>query len=242
MPATFAVMATYPARMPYVGRALESIMRQVDSVYLVANLMSKSTARKHIPKGIQVISPRDDLKDTGKFFVDFGDEDEVLLCDDDIEYPQDYVSTLRDRYLMLSSLQPIIGVHGVVYSDFFDGNPSSRLVHVFHRALAEDRFVNQVGTGTVFCRGFQMPPFEFMADSQRFVDLRFAVHCHRNHYPRICVSRPADWLRNLDPADSLFESFTREWPAHCTREAQEIAGTRLLPPQRVLTGSNRGAH
>jgi hypothetical protein len=229
MPKTFAVMATYAKRMSYCPKAVESIIGQVDRLYIVANEMTKSEIRRHVGKEAHVVIPATDLKDTGKFFIPFSADNDVVLCDDDIVYPPDYVSQMRFVHSEFQQHSAVIGVHGVTYSDFFDGAPDSRVVNVFHRALDTRRYVNQLGTGTVFCKGFQMPTFSFMETSARFVDLRFAVHCHRKGYPRICINRPEKWLQELDTGDSLFETFTREWPSHVTREAQEISGMRFLP-------------
>lgn len=224
-----AVMATFPARKTVVGESVTSLINQVDEVYVVANQCSEGEIEEQLPAGANVIIPPSDLKDTGKFYVNFSEEQFVLLCDDDIIYPPDYVERLRAAYAELEHINPVIGVHGVTYSDVFDGAPSNRIVHVFHRSLEDRTFVNQLGTGTVLCKAYQMPPFSFMQTSARFVDLRFAVHCQRQGYPRVCIEREAGWMKEVDTGDSLFESFTKDWPVAVTREAQEIAGLRFLP-------------
>lgn len=224
-----AVMATFPARKRFVGEAIASLMRQVDQFYLVANQCNKRELERLVPKGTEVIIPPKDLKDTGKFFVKVEPDDYVILCDDDIIYPPDYVERLQSVYKEFEHLKPIVGVHGVTYSDFFDGNPAGRIVQVFHQVMPGHCFVNQLGTGTLLCRGTQMPEFAFMETSSKFVDVRFAVHSQRKGYPRICIARSGGWMKEIQTGDSLFENFTKTWPAAVTREAQEIAGIRFLP-------------
>ena len=73
-----------------------------------------------------------------------------------------------------------------------------------------------------------------METSARFVDLRFALHCEQQGYPRVCIEREASWMSELDTGQSIFESFTKGWPPAVTREAQRIAGYRFLPPARLL--------
>lgn len=232
---TSAAMATFPARRPNLEQVIGSIAPQVDELYLVANNYEKG-ALKDIEKGnVRVIYPPRDLRDTGKFFQSFPDSQFVLLCDDDIIYPPDYVDTLKEEYRRFEHLTPIIGVHGVTYSDFFDGHPGARIVHVFSQKLKERCFVNQLGTGTVLCKGYQMPSFEFMATSAKFVDLRFAAHCERNGYHRICIGRETGWMKEIKGGGSLFESFTKTWAPEIVREAQAIAGLRLLPQSGLLS-------
>jgi hypothetical protein len=226
---TIAIMATYPGRADTVAEAASSIATQVDQMYLVLNQYREEPSAGAFPKNVHFIFPEDDLKDTGKFYHRPNPDDFVFLCDDDIIYPDDYVEVLRQKWAEYSDYSPIIGVHGITYSDFFDGDPQARIVHVFSQALAEDCFVNQLGTGTIVCRGFQMPEFEFMKSSARFVDLRFALHCQNNGYNRICVARDKNWMKEMQTDTSLFETFTKTWDPQIVREAHLIAGFRFLP-------------
>ena len=237
---TRAVMATYPARRPGLERALASIASQVDEVTLVANEYTKRNFDLQVPKNVRVLFPRRDTKDVGKFILTFDADDFVFLCDDDILYPGDYVQELLKAYRKYEPLQPIVGLHGVIYSDFFEGRATSRIVFVFTEGLEHDAFVNQLGSGALLCRGRQLPDLAFMEGSAKFVDLRFAVHCQRRGFPRIAVARQPGWLREIEAETSLFETFTRHWPAAVTREAHEIAGLRHLPrgsPSEIMGAS-----
>jgi hypothetical protein len=230
-----SVMATFPGREEILAETVGSIAAQVDVLHLVFNEYAAAGLKApRLPKNVTAVFPKDDLKDTGKFFVSVEEDDYVFLCDDDIVYPPDYTAALMAKYGRFEHLNPIIGVHGVTYVDVFDGNPASRVVHVFAQALKRDCFVNQLGTGTTLCRGRQMPTFEFMKTSARFVDLRFARHCQRNEYPRICIAREGRWMNELKAGPSIFESFTTNWATEIVRECQEIAGFRFLPRDDLL--------
>ncbi|MFO1151152.1 MAG: hypothetical protein U1E62_22475 [Alsobacter sp.] len=223
-----AAMATYPGRGRAVVDAVTSISSQVDEVLLVANEYSAGNFFS-VPNNVKVIFPETDLKDTGKFCGSYDDQDYVILCDDDIIYPEDYVDVMLSKLEKYSGQGAIVGVHGVIYSDFFDGDPGSRIVHVFSQGLKNDVYVNQLGTGTVACRGSDMPSLEFMVSSARFVDVRFAAHCHRLGLHRVCIAREAGWMKEISTGVSLFDSFTITWPSNVTAEAQEIGGLRFLP-------------
>ncbi len=229
-----ANIATYPAREEAMPIALERIAPQVDVINLVLNeyqYIPKSLARF---ENVNPIIPFDDLKDVGKFYPKIDDKDDFyVLMDDDILYPDNYVEKLRLTYDKFADIKPIIGVHGIIYSDFFEGLPASRLVHSFDKALAHDSLVNQLGTGTMMLKGWQMPSFEFMETSQRFVDLRIAIHAFRHKFPMICMEREKDWMIDMQTSESLFGTFTKYWPANIVAEAQEIAGFAKIPYQHI---------
>jgi hypothetical protein len=113
----------------------------------------------------------------------------------------------------------VVGVHGVVYSDLFDGASSSRFVMKFDRALKRPILVNQLGTGCAMTRGDLMPPFAMMKEAQRFVDVRFARYCHEQRIGMVCLARPDGWLTDLGPEDSIFMSYTRQ---HQNRQLDEV--------------------
>jgi hypothetical protein len=227
-------MASFPARIENLFRSVPSIARQVDKLYLILNEFGQAPSNLELPSNVEAIIPKADLKDTGKFSVKTNESDVVLLCDDDIIYPPDYLHVMTERLLRYEPLKPVIGIHGVTYPDFCDGEQAARLVHVFTQSLSQDTFVNQLGTGTVACRGFQMPDFEFMRTSARFVDVRFAVHCEQRGYPRICIAREKGWLSEIKTGPSLFETFTKGWPIDVVREVQVIAGINFLPHDKAL--------
>lgn len=223
-----AVMATYPARDGSVGDAVASLAGQVDRVHLVLNEYVTVPAPGRFPANVFATIPERDLKDTGKFSIPVAPDDLCLLCDDDILYPPDYAARMAEALEAHAARDAVVGVHGVIYSDFFDGAPEARLVHSFDRALEHGVPVNQLGTGTLACSGRQMPPFSLMESAARFVDVRFAAHCAAAGRPMICIAREAGWLRQIETGPSLFETFTAAWPAEVVREAARIGGFRRL--------------
>ncbi len=224
-----ANMATFPARLQKIDQTLRSIRGQFDRVNLVLNEYEEVPRELAKHDWIDFVLPTEDLKDVGKFHpFDRQPDDWVFLLDDDIVYPADYAERLIDYYETIPLQRKVIGVHGIVYSDFFDGRPQSRLVHSFTKRLEKFVLVNQLGTGTVLCKGEDMPTFEFMQGSQRYVDVRFACWQKSRGVDLVCVPRSSDWMRQREVDDSIFEGFTQTWPAHVTREALGIAGFSKL--------------
>jgi hypothetical protein len=203
-------IATYPGRKDYLPVMLESVVPQLDEICVVLNQYG-AKQRRQLPQypNVRYVIAEDDLKDTGKFLEPRRADEYVFLLDDDLEFPADYVSKLVDHYELLPTERVVVGLHGVVYSDLFDGASSSRFVAKFDKALAWPLLVNQLGSGCAMTRGDLLPPMDYMASSRRFVDVRFARYCHENGIGMVCLPRPDQWIKDLQPEESIFESYTR---------------------------------
>ncbi len=218
-------MATYPGReSSSLSKAVSSLAPQVEVLNLCLN------GFVHIPDwlsrfdNVNAFLPDRDYKDVGKFVVPPADNDDVFYVDDDIHYPRDYVQYSMEVREQYQSLEPIIGYHGVIYADVFDGTHTCRNVFSFKTRLPKNRVVNQLGTGTVHCKGWQAAPLSVMSGSQRFVDVRYANYAMEKGFPMICAAREAGWIKDLCTTSSLFEEFTKEWPESVVREVQTICG------------------
>ena len=226
-----ANVATFPGRRAIAADAIKSIAAQVDKVNIVLNEYVYIPGElKGVPKANFIFPPRD-LKDVGKFLPFVEEKDDVFLIDDDIIYPNNYVDRMMLFRETIHDIHPIVGLHSVTYSDYYEGRHGvGRLVDLFSNGLDRPRLVNQIGTGTVYCKGYQMPKFDFMEGSERFVDVRFARHSYREGFPNISVAREANWLKQLEIDSSIFESFTVSTPLNVIREIQEIAGFKKMDP------------
>jgi hypothetical protein len=225
---TVAVMATYPARRNELPIAVESIVRQVDRLFVVLNEFTFVPDWLRSYDNVSPLVPDRDLKDEGKFACEIHPASYVVLLDDDLIYPPDYVSVLRGAHDKYQDLDAIVGLHGVIYPEFWDGTHRSRLVYTFRLGRDSDALVNQLGTGTVLLRGRQLPPLSYMADSAGFVDVRFAHYAWENGRPLVCVQRDGEWLRQIHVDESLFASVTQKWNPEVLREVIEFGGLSKL--------------
>jgi hypothetical protein len=220
-----ANMATFPARGSVIQETVGIIANQVDILNLCLNEYSEVPAWCLKFKNLNAVVPDQDWKDVGKFIFEVSAEDDVLLVDDDIVYPRDYVKHLiacRD-YLNVDDV--VLGSHAIIYSDFFDGMAHSRNVKSFR--MGQDRFrqVNQLGTGTVLVAGRNMPTLDYMIGSQKFVDVRFSRFLHEKRIPLVSIPRAAGWMQDRDGAgEGIFEGFTSSWPDEVISEVMDIAG------------------
>jgi hypothetical protein len=224
-----ANVATYPAREQNCLPALHSIAKQVDVLNLTLNEYTSVPATFRELGNANFHLPDRNYKDLGKFCFDVGAEDDVFLCDDDIIYPPDYVNWMIHLRAQETETDPVLGVHGVTYTDYYDGRSrSGRLVHMFHRALDEPLQMNQLGTGTIYVKGRQMPSLDYMDGSSGFVDIRFARHAHEQGYPMICVARGDNWLTELKNEETLYMSVTRNLPIGALQEVRRFGGLSRL--------------
>ena len=230
-----AQVATYPGRLANLPVMLESVAPQFDEIHVVLNEFTKRQQQK-LPRldNVHYEIPPEDLKDTGKFWRTPGQGEYVFLMDDDLTFPPDYVDKLIDFHRRLPTSRAVVGLHGVIYSDLFEGAPASRFVAKFDKALDKPILVNQLGTGVLMLPGELMPPFEFMRTSQRFVDVRFARYCHENNIGLVCVPRAAGWVVDQEPEESIFLTYTRERQSEQLPEIIQFAGFGKLNARLAL--------
>jgi hypothetical protein len=228
-------IATYPGRAANLPLMLESVVRQFDEIHVVLNQYSKRQQRA-LPRyrNVHYRVPDEDLKDTGKFLRTTAADEYIFMMDDDLIFPPDYVATLIACAERLPNHRVAVGVHGVIYSDLFEGAAPSRFVAKFSKALGKPILVNQLGTGCLMLRGDLMPAFDYMRTSQRFVDVRFARYCHENGIGMMCVARPDNWVKDQEPEESIFESYTRIHHGQQLDEILQFSGFGRLNPKLAI--------
>lgn len=224
-----ANMGTYPARRQVIIEALNTLLPQVDVLNLCLNNYDVIPNELIGIEKLNCFIPTEDYRDVGKFVVNgFNENDDIFYVDDDILYPADYVERMMKYRESIKHLHPIIGLHGVIYPDVYDGHVQSRVVFTFNKEQKKSRVVNQLGTGTVYCKGYQAASFDFMNGSQKFVDVRFAVHARNNNWPMISISRAGNWLREVKTEETIFSTFTGCWPLDVIKECQLISGYKNI--------------
>ena len=161
--------------------------------------------------------------------------DYCLVLKEGMVYPAGYVRKIIAAYDDVAIARKIVGVEGVIYSDFLDRQSASRLVYKSEDPLARHSLVNQLGLEGIVFRGRDVVDFPALDLTSPHADLLLAVQCFRRGVPQICIARGQNWLKrhniNFGRADtSLSEGFVRD--------AQEIAGFGRLP-MRYLDGAGR---
>ena len=110
-----ANLATYPARKRSMLRVIERIVPQVEQLNLVLNEYQSVPTELNSTPNIQIHLLTEDLKDVGKFFPTFSANDLILLLDDDIEYPENYVNETVNKYRRFGSSKIAAAYHASLY-------------------------------------------------------------------------------------------------------------------------------
>lgn len=170
------------------------------------------------------IIPDRDLKDTGKFFPECSQEDLVFLVDDDLIYSPSYVSLMLGHANSLDLNNNVLGLHGTIYRRNIKSLRSRRRFD-FSARLRKPIFVDQLGTGTVLVKGKNLPSFDYMSSSQKFVDVRFAKWCFERQLNMVSVPRPKGTITSIRVSGgSIYDTFTRKSPDHVLNEVRSFAG------------------
>lgn len=234
-----ANMATYPPRRESMIRAARAIAPQVDRLTIVLNQYEAVPAELSELSNIVPVLPEQDRKDLAKFAPATEGAETVVLVDDDLVYPADYVAETQTRIAALPDRDVIAGYHGTIYLKpgpsldpkwllrWLRWKPGHagryKAMHNYWEAMARPRIVTQVGTGTAFLPGHLMPTFDDMAGSEFRVDIRLARLAQERGIPVVCLPRAAGWLGQVDFDETIYDSFTRTLPPDVAEEILQFA-------------------
>ncbi len=249
-----ANLATYPPRRETLLTAARKLSAQVDVLNVVLNEYDAIPPELAALSNVVPVIPDQDTKDTGKFYIK-PDQGHVLMCDDDLGYPDDYVARTIDRFEALDLPRAIAGYHTSTYRlprpwrgvgelrrllAFRKRTiPAYRQIDIFYQALARHKIVDQVASGVCVMRASDMPPFSYMQDSQKFVDVRLTKWCFEQGITPVALPRAADWITPIRYEETIFEEFTKLFPRNVSDEiwtyAFRVKGRGKTPPLRQAT-------
>lgn len=200
-----AHMATFPPRQSIMWDTIHSIAPQVDKLCVCLNEYTEIPARLMEIPNLEPMIPDQDLKDAGKFAFPAESDDIVFTIDDDIIYPQDYVSRLVKFADKIELEQNSIGyqAHTWVYKKRFEKHGWRNFL--FGKECKKIIKVDVLGTGTVCALGKNVPPLDDMITSAGFVDFRFSRHQIKRGVNMWTLPRNEGYVQGNLP-DELWES------------------------------------
>jgi hypothetical protein len=217
-----AHIATYPPRVKMLEQSLPTIASQVDQVFLCLNEFKEVPAFLTAHRNVVPIIPEDDFKDVGKFIFEPGNDDLVVMADDDLMYHPKHVKRLRRIGDSIGWEKSVFGVHGMIYRPFPDAIIRKRISLHFQDRLTTTRRVHQLGSGTLIALGVNVAPLDYMRSSQKFVDVRYARWLYENGIASWAIERPSGFVREIETPDekmeTIFKTFTRRTPGHVVDE------------------------
>ncbi len=222
-----AAMATYPGRRHIVPAVIDTLLPQVDRLFVYLNnyddvpdFIRQHPQRERIAF---ILDPASQKRAAAKFCWLDQMRGYHLVCDDDILYPPDYASRMIDA-IERWKRRAVVGVHGVVFdTNIEDARSSRRAVFKFPTSMPADTPVHFLGTGTVALHSDILGSL----DVSRFQsypianDEILAVSARKAGVPMICVARDADWLEpHPDVRFGIFEERAIDSDEH--RKATEL--------------------
>jgi FkbM family methyltransferase len=223
--AVTACVASFPPRREQLRVAVNSLIDQVDLVYVYLNGYDEVPDFLNHPRVVVGIGGQD-LRDNGKFkFIPEVPAGYCFTIDDDIAYPKDYVQGLI-RKVEMYDRRVAVGIHGTVFAKPFVSYFEGRRVFHFRQSLDRDQLVDQLGTGTLAFHTDLWRPSSDAFRSTGMVDAWIALEAKKSGIPLIAVARRKSWLAPIpDPSGappSLFEEFKRD-------ASQQTALIRSVP-------------
>lgn len=205
---TSANYATYPApgRLESLLKSIDSIINQVDIVRVYFNGYTLDQIPSLPPKVQAICIPGLDLTDLGKFYPlkHLTKHEYYFTCDDDIQYPPDYVQhTLRHAHL-----GPVLTYHGRIINPL--GNPKSyyrggHFVYSYLDPHPTSYELHIPGTGVMMIDTSQAEIGHIPDSPARMADLVFANACDS---PIHLVPHSGGWLKNIWVDGSITQQFT----------------------------------
>lgn len=228
-----ANLATYPPRAEVLQSVVEAIAPQVDKLNVVLNQYDEIPGFFSAHDNVHPQIPDRDQKDVGKFYPDVSGAEYVFLIDDDLGFPTDFVEKSLYSLKALGPEPHVGGYHGSNYyrpefplsmqgwrdyRHFCANIADFRQVYPFYKELKAPAQVEQIATNAAVMRAEHLPPYEFMRDSQKFVDVRLARWCFERKIKQVCLPRAAGWLGRVRFEETIYHGFTRKNPANVTKE------------------------
>ena len=221
-----AHLASYPPREEMLRQMLPSILPQVDRVFLCLNEYGSVPGWIAENDKIEAIIPDQDHKDVGKFVTRPADDDVVFFVDDDVKYHPRYVRRMVKIARQIGMDGNAFGYHGSTYKPSIVQGRLERRIFQFQKRLTATTEVHQLATNSMMAVGKNVAPLEYMLDSQKFVDVRYAKWLFEQGVKSWSVRRDHGFLKEISPTEedheTIWESFTKNTPVHVIREIQSF--------------------
>lgn len=216
----YVCIASIPSRLALLIETINSLLPQVDKVYLYLNNYSANNADgiKNIdPEKIDYIIGDNTSGDAGKFY--WGDKINgfICTCDDDIIYPPDYIETIVsgiEKYKRKS----IVTFHGRIFAripvkSYYKWN---KLFNCQNK-IDSDSVVNVGGTGVM---GWHSSTIKIsMQDfpSANMADVHLSILANRNKVPIMVLAHEGAWIKVSMTINSIYSQMVNSDSEHVRR-------------------------
>ncbi|EEE38214.1 hypothetical protein RKLH11_2055 [Rhodobacteraceae bacterium KLH11] len=210
-----AHMASYPPRQKMLFQSVASIIDQVDMLFLCLNQYSEVPAALSANPKIKAFIPEEDQKDVGKFITTPEPDDLVFLVDDDLIFREDFASHMLTRLDECGPEKAVIGTLATTYTTKAPESISQREVTRVGQKVRRPKRVDQLATCGMVALGCNVAPYEYMKDSQKFVDVRYARWLFEHGIESWAVDRRKGFISEIPVSrshETIYRTFTRQTP------------------------------
>lgn len=221
------LIASVAEREEQLKIVIESIINQIDLIHLVLNWYEEvPNWLKDDPKICVHLNPTN--KNAHDAIWNFVPKDGyVLIFDDDLFYPKDYVSKMINA-IERHKRRAIITAYGSNIKRPVESYLKSRVTYGFSDFLERDIFVDMIGCGVCAFHASTIQPTlqDFMIPYCR--DIYFSLLAAKNKVKVVCLQRPQGWILPLKTSgSSVYETTLKS-------ENLQLVKDRLLKEHLML--------
>lgn len=201
-----ACLASIPERVTHLEITIQSIISQIDHLYVYLNDYPTVPSYLNNPKITYFLSQdHGDMAAAGKFYMIDTVKDGYYLClDDDIIYPEDYVDKMVNTLVKYNN-SVAVSVHGSMFGEPLEWYFERTTVFPFKDGMSSDKFVTLIGSG---CLAFYRPSIKLTFSDffpKVMCDLTFSVKAREQGLLLVTPKRKANWLIVQDvPLDKRY--------------------------------------
>lgn len=213
------------------SRLLSAIAAQVDALHVLIEAGHRHLPAAAVPSHVTFEIVENVTVDEAKLTARmYGDDDHVCLLDASLRYPDSFVKTMLALFESVPLERKVLGLSGVIYSDFFDGRSRSCWRSDCAAALTRFRLVNELGLDALVCLGRDLPPPTLVRGAADFASVRYAGHAYDCKLPLLLVPRARGWVRHR-PFHVRAPRLPMRLPVEVTREILRLGGWAKLDPR-----------
>jgi len=202
----YACISSIPERGHLLTKTIESIINQVDGVYLYLNdydLKSAKRLRDISPDKICFVIGDNKLGDAHKFHWADKLKGFMLTLDDDLIYPPDYVEKVVagiEKYNRLA----VVTFHGRLFKFPIADYATSHVWFVtFKDELHTDLFAHAGGTGCMGWHSDTISPTMNDFPSPNMADTHFAILAQKKKVPICVLAHKSNWITEMYSESSI---------------------------------------
>jgi Methyltransferase FkbM domain len=195
-----ACMASYPARKHMLKQAVETLINQVDHLFLYLNgyeeLPEYIVELARLGKLTYLETSENTLRASGKFWW-LGNPGYFLLCDDDILYPPNYAYRMVSQLNRLGRSENVLGAHGKRFRKE-DGKTVDAWFTRFPEFQRNLEPCHLLGTGVLAVHASALEDFNILGLLNHPIDNdeAFAVEALRTGLSLWTIPREKAWIQS----------------------------------------------